>query len=228
MRCLSLSPEVRSYRNGLTLTELLVVILIIGLVIALLLPVVASARKRSLETRCMSNLRQIHVAFSAYVQDQLDNDPNNRPLYIYYALKPYIKSDEIWLCPLDRWGGSEGGYGNPREPFHSYRYIRGLDLHSNRLLMSADNNHGIFTCYHHGEVHNHGYTRAPNANFTRGFVMRLRLDGSVKKVRVPLLCDPNVNGAVSRPDWYLATEARPCPPEWCIFDYEVRGLVCDQ
>jgi prepilin-type N-terminal cleavage/methylation domain-containing protein/prepilin-type processing-associated H-X9-DG protein len=65
---------------GFTLAELLIVIAIIGVLMSILIPTLASARRSANAVKCLSNLKSIGSAFQMYAQD------NNRAFPIaYYA-----------------------------------------------------------------------------------------------------------------------------------------------
>jgi prepilin-type N-terminal cleavage/methylation domain-containing protein/prepilin-type processing-associated H-X9-DG protein len=73
--CPMTNPARASNSRGFTLIELLVVIAIVAILVALLLPGLASAKERSKGTACLSNLRQIGIAIRAYADDSSGNIP---------------------------------------------------------------------------------------------------------------------------------------------------------
>jgi len=60
-------------RKGFTLIELLVVIVIIAILAAILLPVLSKAKLRAMGATCMSNQKQLALAWLMYNNDNADN-----------------------------------------------------------------------------------------------------------------------------------------------------------
>lgn len=94
-------------RAGFTLIELLVVIAIIAILAAILFPVFAKAREKARQSSCQSNLKQLGLAITQYIQDYDERmlmawygDYTNAPHYTWrLAVLPYMKSQQILVCP---------------------------------------------------------------------------------------------------------------------------------
>ena len=97
-------------RPGFTLTELLVVLAILGALAAIAIPVGRSVLARSRTAGCLSNLRQIGVGLEAYLQDNNQVMPavpagrkskaEDVPV-LETELATYLPDPSVFHCPAD-------------------------------------------------------------------------------------------------------------------------------
>jgi prepilin-type N-terminal cleavage/methylation domain-containing protein/prepilin-type processing-associated H-X9-DG protein len=95
-------------RTAFTLIELLVVIAIIAILAAILFPVFAQAREKARAISCLSNEKQLGLAFMQYTQDYDEHYPcgNYVPGGHYGQgwggqIYAYVKSVHVFTCPDD-------------------------------------------------------------------------------------------------------------------------------
>jgi len=102
--------------EGFTLVELMVVVLIIGILVAIAIPVFNAARDRAEARTCQANLRTLDGAVQQWVADDIANDPTAEDTAsMTTELGPYLKdfpecpgtgvysyvpATEDWACSL--------------------------------------------------------------------------------------------------------------------------------
>ena len=92
----------KKVKRRFTLIELLVVVAIIGILAALLVPVLAKARERARRSSCANNLRQLGTAFSLYADDNDGAYPASETSDDFSLLATddkYAEYGVLFVCP---------------------------------------------------------------------------------------------------------------------------------
>ncbi|MGI4790889.1 MAG: DUF1559 domain-containing protein [Janthinobacterium lividum] len=104
---MKLSRANSSRFRGFTLIELLVVIAIIAILAAILFPVFQKVRENARRTSCLSNEKQLGLAFIQYQQDADEKNPTGKGVNAFSAvgwageIYPFVKSTGVFKCPDD-------------------------------------------------------------------------------------------------------------------------------
>src|SRR5687768_2328214 len=95
--------------RGFTILELLVCMVVVGILIALLVPVAGKAKGKARVATCMSQVRQIGLSIRMYADDSEDRGPTKLtggPVDGWTAYRKLIAShltsrDRVFACPSD-------------------------------------------------------------------------------------------------------------------------------
>ena len=118
----------RVYAQGFTLVELLVVVAVIGILVALLMPVLGMARESARSTECQSNLKQIGLALTKSVATVPPDRLKVANLPQVFA--PILgDSPRVWMCPT--------AYGEPTSFGFNTRLYR-MQPNDGRRIVALD------------------------------------------------------------------------------------------
>jgi prepilin-type N-terminal cleavage/methylation domain-containing protein len=121
-------PARRSKAGGFTMLEIMIGMAILAVLMILILPVLASARRSAQIVQCKNNLRLIYTALKLY-----DNSNNifaeNYPGRLTHLYPSYVVNPQLFICPLDQAKGKGPGLkpGNPKDTKEDWREGKFLD-----------------------------------------------------------------------------------------------------
>jgi prepilin-type N-terminal cleavage/methylation domain-containing protein/prepilin-type processing-associated H-X9-DG protein len=129
-----LNPRPRGHQSGLTLIEVLVVIVIIAVLAGIMFPLAKGMRERAGSAQCVQNLRQIGIGLQGYISENNGRFPDGAA---DVSWAPGITTTRCWYDaaaenmgreyvpfhkgdPLPEAFGCPSGHGKAREPSWPY------------------------------------------------------------------------------------------------------------
>jgi prepilin-type N-terminal cleavage/methylation domain-containing protein/prepilin-type processing-associated H-X9-DG protein len=125
----------RKSTHAFTLVEILVVIAIVSILISLLMPALSKAKERARIAKCSNNLKQIHTAFTLYIQD-------NDEFMFWRAPQPHLDGMDRYVYGGRMFGNRDMGQGN----LFNKQYLYDNKYESRPLNKYVNNNIKIFQC----------------------------------------------------------------------------------
>jgi prepilin-type processing-associated H-X9-DG protein len=130
----------KEQNHGVTLIELLMIITIIGMVLILIMPAIASTQRQAQLANCMNNIKQLVIAAFIYADEHNETLPN------VSETSNYVDNVGVYICPRD----TRLDLGIAKPSYTAYKYtpssllpsdINGLP--SERILYIESDKAGI-------------------------------------------------------------------------------------